>query len=61
MVEKLITFQEVSKITGLHKSSLYRKSNDDTDPFPKYYTYGPRYARFKESEIERWVNQLETA
>ena len=61
MIERLLTFTEVSHITGLHKSSLYRKAHDADDPFPNYYSYGPRYARFKESEIENWLNQLEPA
>ena len=61
MLERLLTFTEVSHITGLHKSSLYRKAHDGDDPFPNYYSYGPRYARFKESEIENWVNRLEPA
>ena len=61
MIDKLLTFDEVSEITGLHKSSLYRKSHDQADPFPNYYTYGPRYARFKEAEVRNWVDQLEPA
>lgn len=61
MIDRLLTFQEVACITGLHKSSVYRKAHDETDPFPNYYSYGPRYARFKESEIENWVNSLEPA
>ena len=61
MTERLLTFAEVARITGLHKSSLYRKSHDQDDPFPTYYTYGPRYARFKESEIKNWINQLKPA
>ena len=61
MLERLLTFAEVSDITGLHKSSLYRKAHDPDDPFPNYYTYGVRYARFKESEIKTWLNQLEPA
>ena len=61
MTDRLLTFKEVSQIIGLHKSSIYRKAHDPDDPFPGYYTYGTRYARFKESEIENWVNQLEYA
>lgn len=61
MIDRLLTFDEVSHITGLHKSSLRRKAHDPNDPFPKFYTYGIRYARFKESEIEAWVNALEMA
>ena len=38
MTERLLTFAEVAHITGLHKSSLYRKSLDQEDPFPTYYT-----------------------
>ena len=59
MIDKLLTFDEVSE--RLHKSSLYRKAHDPGDPFPNYYVYGPRYARFKESEIQTWLNELEPA
>lgn len=61
MLDRLLTFEEVSRITGLHKSSLYRKAHEVSDPFPNYYSYGTRYARFKESEIETWINALEPA
>ena len=61
MLERLLTYEEVAHITGLHKSSLYRKANDENDPFPKPYSYGPRYSRFKESEIKAWIDQLEHA
>ena len=61
MIDRLLTFEVVSQITGLHRSSLYRKAHDKDDPFPNYYTYGPRYARFKESEVKSWLNQLEPA
>ena len=61
MIDKLLTFDEVAEITRLHKSSLYRKAHEETDPFPSYYIYGPRYARFKASEIENWLNNLEPA
>ena len=61
MIDKLLTFDEVAEITRLHKSSLYRKAHDPDDPFPNYYVYGPRYARFKTSEIQTWLNELEPA
>jgi len=61
MIERLITFKEVAEITGLHPSSVRRKANDPDDPFPRFYTYSTRYARFKESEIKAWINQLEYA
>jgi len=59
MIERLLTFKEVAEITGLHPSSLRRKANDPGDPFPRFYTYSTRYARFKESEIEAWIKKLE--
>ena len=61
MFERLLTYDEVSEITRLHKSSIRRKANDPTDPFPNAYVYGTRYARFKESEIAAWINILERA
>ena len=61
MLERLLTFPEVSDIIGLHRASLYRKASDPDDPFPNYYSYGTRYSRFKKSEIENWINQLEPA
>ncbi len=61
MIDTLLTFKEVAKITRLHPSSLRRKANDPGDPFPRFYTYGIRYARFKESEIKQWLEALEPA
>ena len=58
MLDKLLTFKEVGEITGLHPSSLRRKANNPDDPFPRFYTYSTRYSRFKESEIEAWINNL---
>lgn len=59
MIDRLLTFKEVAQITGLHPSSLRRKANDADDPFPRFYTYSTRYARFKESEIQAWIKLLE--
>lgn len=61
MIDTLLTFKEVAQITRLHPSSVRRKANDPDDPFPQFYTYGIRYARFKESEINAWISELEPA
>ena len=58
----LLRAAQVLEITGFkNRVSLWRKSRDQDDPFPKPYKYGGHFTRWKLSEIERWMDQLETA
>ena len=58
----LLTTNDVLRLTGLKsRVSLWRKSRDMEDPFPRPYKLGTSTTRWKLSEIERWMDQLETA
>ncbi len=58
--EVLLSAEEVQKITG-YKSrvSLWKKSRNKDDPFPRPYKSGTHFTRWKLSEIEAWMDQLE--
>ena len=59
-MDKLLTPEEVMEITTLKsKVSLWKKSKDPEDHFPKPYKLGCRRNRWKLSEIEEWMNDLE--
>lgn len=58
----LLTNKDVLRLTGLKsRVSLWRKSRDAEDPFPRPYKLGTSTTRWKLSEIESWMDQLETA
>ena len=58
----LLTTHDVLRLTGLKsRVSLWRKSRDNDDPFPRPYKLGSTSNRWKLSEIESWMDQLETA
>jgi len=58
--DRLLTANDVLKITGLKsRVTLWRKSKDPDDPFPKPYRFGPQSKRWKLSELTTWMNQLE--
>jgi len=58
----LLSAEEVLKITG-YKSrvSLWKKSRNTDDPFPRPYKSGSHFTRWKLSEIETWMDGLESA
>jgi len=41
--------------------TLWRKSRNEDDKFPKPYKDGAKFTRWKLSEIEVWMEELETA
>ena len=51
---RLLRFSEVMAITGLIRSSLYRRLA--ADEFPEPIMVGPRSIRFKQDDVERWVD-----
>lgn len=60
-MDKLMTAEEVLDVTSLKsRVSLWKKSRDEKDTFPKPYRLGNRHTRWKRSEIEAWVDELET-
>ena len=46
--------QEVEKITGLGRSSIYRLMQKGD--FPRPVRVGPAAVRWRESEVKAWVN-----
>jgi len=56
--ERLITAKEVERLTGLGRVTLWRKSNNEADPFPQAYRNGTHYTRWKLSEILEWIESL---
>ena len=56
--ERLITAKEVEALTGLSRVTLWRKSNNPSDPFPEAFRNGTHYTRWKISEILDWVESL---
>ena len=56
--ERLISAKEVERLTGLGRVTLWRKSNNQTDPFPQAYRNGTHYTRWKLSEILEWIESL---
>jgi len=61
MTEKLLTYDDVQSMTGIKsRVTLWRKSKDEEDEFPKPYKIGSHFTRWKLSEIQAWIDQLET-
>lgn len=51
---RFIRLREVSKMTGLSKSSVYDYMNAGL--FPKNFPVGPRSVCWIESEVEQWMD-----
>ena len=61
MVEKLLTYDDVQDMTGIKsRVTLWRKSKDENDAFPKPYKVGSHFTRWKLSEIQEWIDSLQT-
>ncbi|MBL4871233.1 MAG: AlpA family phage regulatory protein [Robiginitomaculum sp.] len=61
MTDQLLTSKDVQKITGIKsRATLWRKSRNADDRFPLPYKDGTHYTRWKLSEIEQWMDHLET-
>lgn len=61
MSDHLLTYSDVQKITGIKsRATLWRKSRCDDDSFPKPYQDGSNFTRWKQSEIDEWIDQLES-
>lgn len=60
MTEKLLSAKDVQEITGIKsRSTLWRKSRDVKDQFPMPYSQGTCFTRWKLSEVEEWIDNLE--
>jgi prophage regulatory protein len=55
MQHKFIRLPEVKKITGLPKSSIYRKISENT--FPRQISIGPKTVVWLESDIQEWMTE----
>lgn len=57
--DKLISAKVVQDMTGIRsRVTLWRKSNDEHDRFPRAFRDGTHYTRWKLSEVEAWINSL---
>jgi len=62
MTEQLLTSKDVQSLTGIKsRATLWRKSRNLDDRFPLPYQDGANFTRWKLSEIQEWMDQLETA
>ena len=60
MTDQLLTSKDVQAITGIKsRATLWRKSRDVCDRFPLPYQDGSRFTRWKLSDIQQWIDQLE--
>jgi len=61
MTDQLLTSTDVQEICKIKsRVTLWRKAKDKDDPFPRPYRYGSSFTRWKLSEIEAWMDELET-
>ena len=60
MTEKLLTSSDVQALTGIKsRVTLWRKSRNTDDRFPLPYKDGSGFTRWKLSEIQKWMDDLE--
>ena len=55
MIDRLLRLEEVLSHTGLSRSELYRKMQEGT--FPGSVKVSERSVRWRESEVERWIEE----
>lgn len=59
MQERLITYKEVSEISGLARSTIYEKVQSGKFPAPVKLGDGPKSSvKFKLSEVMAYINSL---
>jgi len=60
MNERLLSTKDVQLMTGIKsRATIWRKSRNENDNFPRPYKDGTHYTRWKLSEIQNWIEQLE--
>ena len=59
MGERLLRRREVSKVTGIGRSSIYRLMQHGD--FPRPVRVGPAAVRWRESEVNAWVESRPVA
>jgi prophage regulatory protein len=55
MTERFLRRNEVSQITGLPVSTIYKMMGEGS--FPKNLRISPRLAAWRETEITKWQNE----
>lgn len=58
MMDKIYRLSEVVEITGLGKTTIYRKAKDPNDRFPKPVKIGAKASGWRESELQAWIDSL---
>ncbi|WP_235918384.1 helix-turn-helix transcriptional regulator [Brucella anthropi] len=53
---RLLQLQEVMKITGIARATIYKKINEGS--FPKAVKLSSTCVRWRSDEIEDWISQL---
>jgi len=60
MTEQLLTSDDVQALTGIKsRVTLWRRSRDNQDKFPRAYKVGVHSTRWKMSELKDWMDSLE--
>lgn len=57
--ERLLRLREVMRKTGMGSSTIYRKM--DQGEFPRPVRISPTMVRWRESEIDAWIDSLAPA
>lgn len=53
---RLMPLQEVMKVTGIARATIYKKINEGS--FPKAVKLSSTCVRWRSDEIETWIQQL---
>ena len=59
MIDRMLRIEEVVEMTGLSRATIYRKMG--RGQFPKPLKLGDRAVRWRQSEIEDWLDSLPRA
>lgn len=54
-VERILRANEVVRRCGISRSSVYAKSKDEADDFPKAVRISERTCGWYESEVQAWI------
>lgn len=57
--DRLLRLREVTALVGLGSSTIYRKLA--AGEFPQPVRLGPSSVRWRESEVQRWIDSLQAA
>ena len=57
-IDRLLRLADVEDRVGIRRSAIYRWMNDGR--FPKPLRVSPRAVRWRLSDIEDWIGELET-